>query len=282
MGYYKESGKINVLFTLLAFVFGAGVVVLLAYGYSFVTDLNPFIYINFIITGIYVLILGVILGLIRQIGKMRNFPLFLSVGLVLSAIGLYAVWVSYISIVFNKDFVYGMSHFQHAIDVLSNRSYSIGRAFRSNGLELSGGMLYFLWIVEALILFLAPLFFIFHLGKDDQVYCEDCDQWAENEKVYLRKAIPLLSKEDLEAKINQHKVQDLLEMTESFQGDSSYFEIKFTSCKKCHQAYYLSVKYILNQKNSKGVSEKTEKLILPFYELDKHHIPRQILDTTTL
>lgn len=263
-------------------IIGATLISLLAYGYSFLTDFNPFIYLNFLATAGYVLVVFFILGLILRMGKVRSFASRVTIALILSAFGLFAVWVTFIMILFDQGLDFALSNFVDGIEILSNRSYSIGR--RSSSLDLSGGILIGFWIVEAIILLVGPVFFIFVAGKNDSVFCEDCDKWADEGKIYYRKSFNRLTRADVEHKILNHKVNELIELDPAQSNDDSvgeHYEIKFTFCGACKKAIYLSVNFVNKTRNSKGEIDKEEELILPFYELDMHSIPREILNTTT-
>ncbi|MFT5822425.1 MAG: hypothetical protein ACI8ZM_003681 [Crocinitomix sp.] len=281
MGYYQESGKINTTLTIIAMLVGAAIIGLLAYGYSFLTDLNPFIYLNFLATAAYVLVFVFILGLVQRVGKVRSYTTGILIAVILAAFGLFAVWVTYIMVVFEQGYDFALSHFVDGIEMLSQRSYSIGR--RSSSIELSGWLLITLWIIEAAILLIGPIFFIVSAGKNDLVYCEDCDKWAGEEKVYLRKSVLRLTKKAIEDKIMNQKVNELIALESADANDSQvgeHYEIKFTSCGGCKKAVYLSVNFVSLTFNNKNEIDKKEELIFPFYELDMHSIPREILNPT--
>ena len=282
MSYYQESGKVNLPFTVIMMIIGAAVIGLLAYGYAFLTNINPFIYFNFLATLGYALIVGVIANMVKRAGKMRSFSTSIIMSIILGAFGLFAVWLSFIAIVFDETFSFALTNFVDAIDILSHQSFSIGRAMRSSSLEFSGGMLYFMWAIEALVLFVGPIFLVFAAGKNDSVYCEDCDKWANNEKIYLKKSLTLLSKENIEMQVTGNNVNQLLEMDDAKEMDPSYYEIIFTSCGNCKQSYFLSVNHVTNQNNSKGENEKNETIIFPFYELDNHIVPREIINASAI
>lgn len=277
MGYYKESGKVNLPMTVIMMGVGICVIALLAYGYALITSINPFIYFNFLATLIYALITGVICNLVKHSGKIRSYSAGIIVALILSLAGLFAVWVAHIAIVFEETFSFAILNFFDGIEMLSHQSFSIGRAMRSSSLEFSGGMLYFLWAIEALVLLIGPVFMVFAAGKNENVYCEDCDKWANDEKVFLKKSLQPLTKNAVEQKVTSNAIQDLLQMDDAESDDPQYYEVKFTSCKNCQQSYFLSVNEITHTLNDKGEKEKEEEVLFPYYELDNHIVPREII-----
>ena len=277
MSYYKESGKISVGATLLSSAIGLSVVAFLAYGYAFVTEINPFIYFNFIATAIYVIILYAVLNLIKTFGKIRSFGVFLFLGVIFSLFGLIAVWVSYVAFAFDENLEFALSNFGRAIGILSDTSFSIGRALRSSSLEISGGILMALWAIEALILVGGPIFFVNAQGKNDNVFCEECNAWADNEKVFKKISPDPLSKEQLEGMIHSNRLSELFELKDMM-GEPAYYKVQLTSCEKCSSKYYLSVASIVHTKNKKGEDQEDETLVLPFYELDMHAVPRLVLN----
>jgi hypothetical protein len=279
MAYYEESGKINTGLTVVAMIFAAGLIGLLGYGYSFVTDLNPFIYFNFIGTIGYVFVIVFIIGIVQRIGKIRSYSTGVIVTIILALFGLYAVWTTYIMVVFEKDLNFAFTNFFDSIEILSNRSYSIGR--RSSSIDLSGGILMTCWVIESVILALGPIVIVAAAGKNDSVYCEDCEKWADDEKIFLKKSPLRLTKANIEEKILNRKLNELLEL-ETTDGNEGivgeHYEIKFTSCGSCKKAFYLSVNFVSLTMNSKSEIEKNEELILPFYKLERRDIPRDILN----
>lgn len=279
MGYYKPSGKVDFPLTLLGTLIGAVVIAVLAYGYAFITELNPFIYVNFLVTIAYVFLVAFMIGIVRRMGKMRSSKGILIMSGILSLFGLAAVWVSFVSVVFEDGIAEVLANFGHRMEILYHRSFSIGRALRSSSIEFSGGMLMALWIVEALILAAGPVFMIYFGTKDDSVFCEDCNKWADQEKKYLKRSETVLDQQNIEDLIRSNRVHHLLDLaTETNpEGLGEHYEITFTACELCNKAHYLSVSKIVNTTNDKGEIDKDETLIMPFYELDYHAVPKVVL-----
>lgn len=278
MSYYQESGKVNVGLTSIWFIVGAALIGCIAYGYAFITELNPFIYLNFIATLVYVVLVGVVIGLVRNLGRIRNFVVFVFVSVILALWGLIVVWICYISILFDMALIFAVEHFWVSIEVLSDQSYSIGRALRSSSIELSGTVLISLWIIEALILVVGPVAMLVVNGKSDSVYCESCDKWAEEEKVFLKRSETELTKESVEEIVRNGRLNELFDLPNTTGKSGMYYEVKITSCESCKSRYYLSVEEIKILINKKGEEEKEEKRIFPFYELDNHQIPASVLN----
>lgn len=263
MGYYQESGKVNWGLTFLSvfplFIF-IGIV---AYGYAFLTVINPFIYLNFIGTIIYVGVIGFLLNLVKHWGRIRNSTVLYVVGSILAIFGLYVVWVSFMSISLDRSLGYSFTHFYKGIDVLSNRVIGVGR--RGGSLEISGTFLIILWVIEASILVIGPLLFVHSGLKEMFVFCEDCNKWMNKHEIHFKKSNVLLTQNGLVDAVNQNKLQAILDMEDAKPGVGSYYELKFTSCATCNVAPYLSVKSVSHTLNDKDKLERNERSILPYY-----------------
>src|SRR5205085_6856631 len=100
--YYKPSGK----FTLSGVALGlaAGVIngLILAFVYSYLISYIPFVYLNFLFTIGYGLLLGFIVGSMMRWGKVRNAWIGASVALVVALVSLYFSWAVWLSVLFGK------------------------------------------------------------------------------------------------------------------------------------------------------------------------------------
>ncbi len=253
----------------------ASLVGFLAYGYAFVINLNPFIYVNFLVTIAYVFLAMLFISLVNNLGKNRNYIVSIIIATAISLFGLSVVWVSYISFVFDRSLLTALNEFWHGIDILSGQSLSIGRSFRRST-EFSGGVLYFFWIIEALVLLIGPILMVLMGGKDAEVFCEDCGKWTETRNTLLKSTNQNFTKEKIEDLVNQNRLNVLLELTDAISGIGNYLKIELAGCNNCEKCYYITVDYIRNIKNDKGENEETEKKLFPYYKLDPYNLPKEL------
>jgi len=268
VGYYKESRKINLVLTVVYAIPILACIAGMAYGYSYLTKVNPFIYINFLFTAGYVIITGAFVVFLKRLGKIRNFNILLFITLLIAVFSAYAVWVSYIAVSFESSIAFAMENFQSSIKVLSNQSFSIGRAIRSSSIEFSGWGLYILWGVEVILFIGGPFFMVFSMAKNNLVFCEDCNKWADKKVTFYKIPTNALTKENLEETVLQNKLKDLLALPDYTNNAKMYNELTIVACENCQSKHYLTVNQVVNSINEKGNKTKKEKLILPFLEID--------------
>jgi hypothetical protein len=274
MSYYKESGKFNILYTLLVLALVIPAIGGLAYGYSILTHLNPFIYINFFLTigfmgaivgGTYLVVLG---------GQIRNFKLVLLIAILLSAFGLYAVWVGYVAYLFDESFAFAAENLQWGIERLSNQTFTIGRG--ASGPEMTGIWLYLFWGIEAGVILLVPIIGVYKFIKNATLYCEECQRWAKGEYKIRKKSDKAITKDDLETLLQGKGLDEIMELENVAANYTNYYEFTFTSCEKCCSRFYLSLEHVSNTIDSKGKEEENRIGILPFYELDARLVPENV------
>ncbi|MDX2360476.1 MAG: hypothetical protein QNK23_06695 [Crocinitomicaceae bacterium] len=279
MSYYKESGKINLIYTLLISLVGFAIVGGSAYGYAVLSHINPFIYLNLILTLVYIAIVALAVIMTVDVGNIRNTKVAVFTGLVYGIAGVYAVWVSYISYVLEESFVYAGNNLGRCIELLSYQSFSIGR-FGSGGLEFTGTTLYIMWGIEAALITIGPAIAMFYFNKDRPVFCEKCNKWARGEYKLRKKSTTKLSKESLEDLISRSTLTPLMEMENAAESVGDYYEFTFNSCDKCASTFYVKIEAVTNRRNDKGKNEEERKLMLPFFGIDSHVIPQEIKDKT--
>ncbi len=167
--YYKPSGKFTPTSLLLFAITSIIALPVLALLYSYCIWYIPFVYINFLITIGFGLGTGLLISnLAIKIGKVRNPMIGFLLGAIGGGIALYFNWAIWVDLVINSSETYGNSRIGVTVStieflqvfslasqpgVLLEFIKEIGTygTWGLKGNTVSGGFLYFIWIVEALI-----------------------------------------------------------------------------------------------------------------------------------
>ncbi len=171
---YKESGKVNVLYFLLFLIIGYLISSLVGIGYGLLSDLNPIIYLNFIL--LIVAAGGVILSVIlfKIAGKLRNRYIAVLLAIFYGFVCMYNAWSAIYTP--SGQSVFGGMIFRYPVSeivqLVSLRDLNISRLGRG-GAGLGTTITSLIYLVEFLVVILFPAIFI---GKDPSYYCEECDK----------------------------------------------------------------------------------------------------------
>ena len=233
---YKPSGGFG-LSTIIYFLIGLVVTALLGGGYAFGLRIIPFIYISFIMTGVFSLALGFVGATIVNMGHCRSVLLAALIGTLLCGFGViakhyvqYELWVGEVTdaeIAFEisegtlprdqpedvrnkirkevrnwvRDKVSFLSHFQKRAD----EGIVIGRG---NGAPIKGIFMYLLWAVElGIVLFMGWMAPVTAAKKP---YSEKLGMWADESEEAMR--LPISSDEMVERIRSATTVEELLEI----------------------------------------------------------------------
>lgn len=230
--YFKHSGAIPPTSPIILPVVAALGISLLALAYGYIIKWNPFIYVDFILTGVYGFAAGgcVFLGLMAA--KVRS---HLVAFLAAVAGGLFAVYASWV--VWLKALV-GLTVFEPAqISLISERLAETG-VWRIFSFTPTGGALELIWTLEALAIFLlalvAPIFFLRQNG-----FCENCETWCESTTVG-----PLGAIADAEAFTKSLELghDTPFEILRPIAADAKdYTQVELQHCPRCEDLRLLTV-----------------------------------------
>ena len=254
---YKLSGKSGNIF-IVGILIGPILVTLLSIIYAYIDVYNPFVYLTLLV------FIGLLFGIISvqklviHLSKCRSKGSSIIYGIVTGIFGVYASWCAFLYVMFRKEDLP-----MELLDLMLSPSYvyeiaqslSVVGYFTLFGASVKGGFLWFIWIVEAIGIIGAGA-----LGglavMHEEIFCEDCNRWAEDIDFNLRLAI-----EDKEVTKNQIKgdVMKLLDypMTEKILEE--HLKINIHRCSKCLNTTTIDVDLMTYETNEKGeVKEEKE------------------------
>lgn len=254
---YKLSGKSGNIF-IVGLLIGPILIMLLNIIYAYIDVYNPIIYLTLIV--FIGLLFGIIIvqKLVIRFSKCRSKGSSIIYGIFTGLFGIYANWCTFLYVMFRKENIP-----VELLDLFINPSliYEMANSISLNGyynlfgIDVKGGFLWLIWIVEAIGIIGAGA-----LGgvsaMHEEIFCEDCNRWAEDIDFNLRLAI-----EDREVtnKIIENDISKILDNSIYDGYNSEHIRVNLHQCSKCQNSSAIDLDLISYETNDKGeVKEKNE------------------------
>lgn len=262
--YYKNSGVIPPLAPALIFTLGAGITWGLAFGYAYAIAYIPFVYISFLLTFFFGMGIGLVVNLFGKLGKARNATFMIASTAVLALIGLYTCWTVW----FNAKGA-GNGYF-----------ISPGILFKMMSLVAEEGVwtifdvtptgtgLFAVWALEALVIVGAALFIAIS-NASDTPFCEECNQWADEERM-VGPLAPIADKETFKKQIEQREFTAITDLPAIDDIYTQYSRIVLMSCPDCEQSTrFLTVLHIKIEVDDDGKESEDETNVIKNFIISK-------------
>jgi len=254
---YKLSGKSGNIF-IVGILLGPILVTLLSIIYAYIDLFNPFIYLTLLV--FIGLLFGIIIvqKLVIRLSKCRSKGSSIIYGSVTGLFGVYASWFTFLYVMFRKDNVP-----IELLDLMLSpklvfdwaNALSIEGYFTLFGIAVKGGFLWFIWLVEAIGIIGAGAIGGLKV-MHEEVFCEDCNRWAEDLNFDLRLNVKGYAKienqikEDVMTLLNYPKIERITE---------EHLKINIHRCSNCLNTATIDVDLITYETDEKGkVNEKNE------------------------
>ncbi len=269
---YKLSGKSGNIF-ILGLLIGPILITLLCIIYSYIDVYNPFVYFTLLV--FIGLLFGIILiqKLVIRLSKCRNVTSSIIYGLVVGIFGIYANWCSFLYVMLSKnnfpidltELMLNPSMIYEITNALSEEGY-----YDVFGFTVKGGFLWFVWIVEAIgILGAGALGGL--LVLHEEVYCEDCNRWAEDLNFDLRLAI---ENKDLSKQIIESNIIKILDFP-IYEGENSeHIRVNLHQCSKCQSTSTIDVDLMTYETNDKGEIKENNEDFSEIYILNNSQLKK--------
>ncbi len=197
--YYHPSGKFNPIAFLYFIVIALIILPLLGLAYAYAIWYIPFIYINFIIAGIFGFLIALIVGKgVVKFGKVRNVPMTIGLSLLAGILALYFHWAVWVDLVINAGESYGSSRIGITVSNIEllqtfNLALQPGLLFEIigeineygtwglRGATVSGIFLTIIWIIEAIIVIGVSV--LVPIGYAKAPFCELSNEWFKEEEL---------------------------------------------------------------------------------------------------
>lgn len=254
--YYKNSGVVPPLAPILMLTVGAIGTWVLALIYAYATAYIPFIYISFLLTIFFGMGIGMLVNLCGSFGKARNTTFMIGSGVVLALFGLYACWAIWFKaneagtgFFISPKLMFGLMGL-----IAEEGAWSIF------DYQPTGGALYAVWAIEALLILGGALFLVY-ANTNDTPFCEECNKWADEEKV-IGPLAPIVDPTSFKAQIEQRNLQAILELPLIEDRYIQYTNIKLLSCPDERSTLFLTVLGITIETDDEGKESEDENEII--------------------
>lgn len=234
--YYKPSGAVPLVGTILMQLFGALGAAVLGLIYALVNVYNPLVILTLFAVFIFGAGVGYAVNLGARIGKVRNPGFIMLLGTATGILALYFVWVFYIYLFWRREVGVGPL-FWSPSDIFDQMQLlaQIG-PWSIKSWTPTGWVLYSFWIAEAITVVLLSLGVSV---ANDAPYCDQCNVWTKKQKDVASFALadpgPLKTQLELEG----YEILDDLHKLPTDPADC--LKATIHSCPRCEDADYLTI-----------------------------------------
>jgi len=254
---YKLSGKSGNVF-IVGIILGPILVTLLSIIYAYIDVYNPIVYLTLLV--FVGLLVGIIIvqKLVIRLSKCRSEGSSIIYGIVTGFFGVYASWCAFLYVMYHRDGypIELLDLMQSPLLVYdSAKDLSVDGYYTLFGVTVKGGFLWFFWIIEGIGLIGAGA-----LGGlsvlHEEVFCEDCNRWAEDLNFDLRLAI---DDKDTAKGLIDTDIEKILSFPKLENPNSEHIRVNLHQCSKCQSTNTIDVDLMSYETNDKGeVEEKNE------------------------
>lgn len=255
---YKLSGKSGNLF-IVGILLGPILVTLLSIVYAFIDVYNPLVYFTLLV--FIGLLFGIIIvqKLVIRLSKCRDISSSIIYGIVTGLFGVYASWCTFLYVFSRQEDYLPVELLDLMLSPTSvyeyAKSLSVDGYYTLLGISVKGGLLWFIWIVEAIGIIGAGA-----LGglavMHEEIFCEKCNRWAEDLNFDMRLAI---ENKDVAKQIIESDIEKILSFDKHDNSNSEHIKVNIHQCSKCQNTNTIDIDLMTYQTNDKGeIEEKNE------------------------
>jgi hypothetical protein len=260
--YYKHSGKAPFRGMLTTLGIGISLSIVAAFAYANIIIYFPFIYFRALAPIGYPLALSFIIAFGLQMGKIRNTPVALLLSGIISFVAFYFAWTFWIFALLrgvgNKDVnLFGLLTSPLMVKGIILKIGATGY-WGDKDAAISGGFLWFIWIVETVLILLAPIL----CGglTASSPFCETCDRWTEEVKG-IREFQCVVSEKELKKIVRRKDYGTLLTFPRRV-GEPTFYRANLHSCPKCKVTKALKVEQVSLKADERGKMTETTSSII--------------------
>ncbi|QQR54311.1 hypothetical protein IPG41_03845 [Candidatus Peregrinibacteria bacterium] len=232
--------------------------------YALLVFYVPFIYILFVFTLAYGILVGKSVGWAALKGNLQNQKIAVLLGFVT---GLFAVYVQWVIWLYLQE---GAWFFNPMEGMGALQNLALQGVWSLNSWTPTGNSLYGIWALEAaVIVSLSSLMSVYYLR--DSIYCEECKQWLDDQK--QEESIVSLPNEELMNRIYSgdleafKKLRTYKNTQSDYEIPDPYARLTLNQCPQCKNLNVLSLikcSYYTNAEGELQVAEDTliDKLLI--------------------
>jgi len=255
--YYNPSGALSPVSIILAGLYGVGGGAVLGAVYGYLTQYNPFIYINFLASAGFGFLLGYLGWLAAKQGRTRS-PLFAGLlGLITGGLGLYLGWVFWVAALFGRGdetmwFIFPWQLWE-VIEVINREG-----AWNLKGTTPTGIALWLIWGAE-LVVVMGLAAFTAYSQAADTPFCEKCSAWA----IAVFTGRRYGPSQDLDGLRRRLETGDLGVFAKLPAAEGNELtSVDLQACPTCKQRGFLSVEKVVVSTNKKGERKEDKTKLL--------------------
>lgn len=264
---YELSGKSGKIW-LLGWLIGIPLAIIISIIYAYIDVYNPLVYLTAVAYVGYLYAIIIIQKMVVRFTRCRSKGASKIFGVIVGLFGVYANWVTF-SYVLLQRYDAGMPFLELALSPGSVYSFAsliaVDGWYEMFGTSISGWLLWTIWIIEALGIFLAGMIggsSVMH----EEVYCEDCDRWAEDRDFDLRLSI---SDVDATQEAITNDIEKLLEFDVMGQMENPHLKVNLHHCSKCSNFSTIDIDLIALKEDDKGEISEDSTDFSPVFVLKK-------------
>lgn len=265
---YELSGRAGNIWP-IGLPLGAVLSIILSIIYAYIMVYNPFIYFNLFIFIGFLIGIFFIQSLVVNIAKCRSTSATRIYGTLIGLFILYTNWSTFLYVILQR-YDLGMPLMEilaDPIQVVQLMSIIAEDGYYSIfGIDVSGIVLWIFWIIEAIGIVVAGIFGGQHV-LHEEVFCEDCNRWAEDINLDLR--LSLENKEAVDAAIERN-IGALAEApTTKF--DYPHLKVIMHHCSQCDNFSTINLDKVRREFKKDKYVEKSEDYTDVFVISNEEH-----------
>ena len=237
--YYKPSGAVPLLGTILMQVFGTAAAFLLGGIYAAANYYSP----HFILTGLAVLVFGAGVGfainLGARIGKVRNPGFVMLLGTATGLLAVYFSWVFYIFLYWrNFGVPFAVWAWDPVVIYHNLQEFADLGIWQMESWTPTGWVLYAFWAIEAAVVVLLSLAVSV---ANDAPYCDHCNAWTTKDKDVA--SFALTDEEQLKNDLQEDRYEVLDALAGQPKDPRDCLKAVIHSCPNCEDSDYLTINH---------------------------------------
>ncbi len=284
MQTYKHSGVAPVGSLIKCLLAGLAAAAIGAFVYAWATQWIPIIYLNLLGTLAFGWLVGWIVGVLANLGRVRNSLVVGAIAAFCMTVGLWAYWGASIWAMGGTEL--GVSAWSPLVLLaFAQHLYENGSWGFKNGAPVTGPFLAGIWLLEAGTLYYMSVKQA--LGQVRIPYCEQCGEWTEVELAVA--AFDATGQEPVWQRVITDDLPALGEVPLLVEDKSNYVRLDFAKCPKCEHSNFMTLQAVSITVNNKGETKTKEKTLISHgvltaeqSEIIRHLAAMAVEETTTL
>jgi len=262
--YYRPSGGVPLLGTLLTMALGCLGGAVLSVIYALINHYNPFIYFTIIATGLFGAGCGACTVFGLTIGKVRNRGTNALAGLFVGFVSLYLSWVWYLFLVSREAFGQGIFLFDSMAMIGFMQVLAENGVWEMFGVVPTGIALYLIWGLEALIVIVPSVYIAW---TADSPFCESCNKWTDEKECLVSFRLP----EDAAKLQESLESEDFLPLFDLSLSniEPACLHAKVHRCEGCEQSTWLELEIAQLYMDDNGEMKSTQTPFLTYLQIPR-------------